>query len=484
MSFSKKLIIVGLVWCVFGLVAVSIAYQAFKQAAVKNQIILKSQEISSKFEQVLTNMIDLETGVRGYILTEDEDYLTPFNQAETLFDKRAKELLDLVTADGDQKLVEKAQEIQKQKNTWMEQTAVQVMLAKKKLSRGMISAADFVTAFKATKGKEQTDFLRKIVDEVRNYEAAKISNLMAEQEATESRAILVMGLGLPIISIVGLIFLVTIVKSVEKRIRHLISSVEIVSSRISENSKKLNESSGIINEASAKVAASLQETAAATGQLSAMTEKNHQTSGDAAKGGKEAQDVAESGKKEILSLIESMHRLHSSSSGMTEIVAVIDDIAFQTNLLALNASVEAARAGEHGRGFSVVAEAVRSLAQKAASSAKDIGVMILQNTETAQTGMATADRSNKILERMLASVSELNQKVSEVATASEEQTLGLKQISTAITEIDQAAQQNAAISGELSDLSNTLDQGANLLKNSIKDLSSLLGSRQKEDQLT
>ena len=244
---------------------------------------------------------------------------------------------------------------------------------------------------------------------------------------------------------------------------------------ISDRSKELHIASTNITDISSRVAAALQETAASTEEMTAVTEKNQKNSEEAVHGSAEAQRVATGGQTDIQSLIDSIRQLRTSSIRMSEIVSVIDDIAFQTNLLALNASVEAARAGEQGRGFAIVADAVRTLAQKAASSAKDIGELISANTSTAENGYKSADQSIQALEKMLLSISVLHTKINEVALASGEQSIGLRQISTAITEIDKSAQQNAAVSSNLTQLSENLDQSACRLHESLGELTKIVG---------
>lgn len=157
-----------------------------------------------------------------------------------------------------------------------------------------------------------------------------------------------------------------------------------------------------------------------------------------------------------------MSEISQSSKKIEEIISVIDDIAFQTNLLALNAAVEAARAGEQGKGFAVVAEAVRALAQRSASSAKDISSLIKDSVSQVDRGSKIADSSGEVLSNIVSSIKKVSDLNNEIAAASSEQTTGIQQISKAMNQLDQASQSNAAsaeeiaaTSGEINNLANT-----------------------------
>jgi len=169
-----------------------------------------------------------------------------------------------------------------------------------------------------------------------------------------------------------------------------------------------------------------------------------------------AQDKANLGKVEAEKLISSMTEIAESSKKISEIITVIDDIAFQTNLLALNASVEAARAGEHGKGFAVVADAVRSLAQKSATSAKEISELIQDSVDKVQTGYATAQASGQALVEIVQEVEKVAHLNTEISGASTEQSQGIMQINKGINELDKVTQENAAAAEETSAVSEEL----------------------------
>lgn len=190
-------------------------------------------------------------------------------------------------------------------------------------------------------------------------------------------------------------------------------------------------------------AGSMQETVASLEQLNSMVKMNSNHASQAAELSRNSKQTAEMGVHEIQFLIESMTSISESSKKIEEIIHVIDDIAFQTNLLALNAAVEAARAGEHGKGFAVVADAVRSLAHRSSSAAKDISSLIKESVEKVEHGSATASKSSTVLNDIMNSVTKVSQLNQEISSASLEQTAGLDQISKAMNQMDSSFQKQS-----------------------------------------
>jgi methyl-accepting chemotaxis protein len=192
-------------------------------------------------------------------------------------------------------------------------------------------------------------------------------------------------------------------------------------------------------------AASLEQTAAALDEITATVRKT-------ASGAKTASDVvllarteAEKGGAVVTRAVDAMSAIEKSSSQISQIIGVIDEIAFQTNLLALNAGVEAARAGEAGRGFAVVAQEVRALAQRSADAAKEIKALISASSAQVGAGVKLVDETGESLRGLVAKVLEINNVVSEIAASAHEQSTALAEVNTAVNQMDQATQQNAAM---------------------------------------
>ena len=195
-------------------------------------------------------------------------------------------------------------------------------------------------------------------------------------------------------------------------------------------------------------AASLEETAAALDQVTATVKKTTDGAKQARSVVSEARSDAETSGDIVRQTVEAMSRIEKSSQEISQIIGVIDEIAFQTNLLALNAGVEAARAGEAGRGFAVVASEVRALAQRSAEAAKEIkGLITTSNTEVGH-GVKLVAETGKSLARIIGKVTEINSVVADIAAGAEEQSTALQEVNTAVNQMDHTTQQNAAMAEE------------------------------------
>jgi len=192
-------------------------------------------------------------------------------------------------------------------------------------------------------------------------------------------------------------------------------------------------------------ASSLEETTASMEELSATVRQNADNAKEANEVATAARDVAMTGGHIVERTVTAMSGIEASSRKITDILGLIQEIAFQTNLLALNASVEAARAGEAGRGFAVVANEVRALAQRAASASKDIKELILNSDGQVQEGVKLVGEAGSALDEIVTSVKKVADFVSEIASASNEQTSGIEQVSNAIIGMDEMTQQNASL---------------------------------------
>jgi methyl-accepting chemotaxis protein len=162
-----------------------------------------------------------------------------------------------------------------------------------------------------------------------------------------------------------------------------------------------------------------------------------------------ASGVAVQGGEVVGQVVQTMKHINESSRKISDIISVIDGIAFQTNILALNAAVEAARAGEQGRGFAVVASEVRSLAGRSAEAAREIKSLINASVERVEHGSALVDKAGATMTDVVASIRRVTDIVGEIATASSEQAGGVSQVGDAVTQMDKSTQQNAALVEEM-----------------------------------
>jgi len=214
-------------------------------------------------------------------------------------------------------------------------------------------------------------------------------------------------------------------------------------------------------------AAALEETAASieeiTGTIQQTADNSHQANQLAAS----AREQAEKGGKIASKTVDAMTDINIHSKKISDIISVIDEIAFQTNLLALNAAVEAARAGDQGRGFAVVAGEVRTLAQRSAKAAKEIKSLINQSVESVESGSLLVNESGAALQEIIGSVSQVGDIIAEIASASTEQTIGVEQINQAIAQLDHNTQQNSAMVEESAAASQHLNNQAYELRQKI-----------------
>ncbi len=219
-------------------------------------------------------------------------------------------------------------------------------------------------------------------------------------------------------------------------IRHISESASRRSTDIAQNAKSLARSAE-------SQAASLEETSAAMEEISATTSSNAELLHHAEELASDARSKSQVGSTAAVSARDAVERVAASSSQITQIVTMIDTIAFQTNLLALNASVEAARAGDAGRGFSVVASEVRQLAERSANAAKEISGLIQETIVLVEEGVEGVAKTSQALSDIEAAIEPLSEAISGVSAAGQEQRTGANEVATAVADVDQITQRNA-----------------------------------------
>jgi len=253
----------------------------------------------------------------------------------------------------------------------------------------------------------------------------------------------------------------------QNALREIVRTVRASSESIATGSSQIATGNADLSQRTEEQASNLQQTAASMEQLSATVKHNADTALEASRMASSASSVANQGKEVVAQVVRTMDDISQGSHRIADIIGVIDGIAFQTNILALNAAVEAARAGEQGRGFAVVAGEVRSLAQRAAQSAREIKQLIETSVDRVGTGASLVADAGRTMEEVVGQVVRVNQLISEISAAGREQTTGIGQVSDAVAQLDQVTQQNAALVEESAAASESLNQQARKLVEAV-----------------
>ncbi|MCG8710352.1 Tar ligand binding domain-containing protein [Brenneria sp. 4F2] len=262
--------------------------------------------------------------------------------------------------------------------------------------------------------------------------------------------------------------LLTSLEDMKQSLKGIVSDVRASSEVISVGTRQISAGNQDLSSRTEEQASSIEQTAASMEELTSSVKQNTENTRLVTGMTENMTGLAEKNGENITNIVNRMQDISESSEKISSIIGVIDSIAFQTNILALNAAVEAARAGEAGKGFAVVASEVRNLAQRSATSAKEIKELIGDTSNKIQQGSALASVSGQDMETLLAEVSKVKELVSGISLASEEQSKGIEQVNVAVTQLEQVAQQNAALVEEASSATSSLADQADLLEASMR----------------
>ncbi|TRB08659.1 methyl-accepting chemotaxis protein [Agrobacterium tumefaciens] len=244
------------------------------------------------------------------------------------------------------------------------------------------------------------------------------------------------------------------------KLRETMREVRSSTEGISGNANELRSAADDLSKRTEQQAAALEETSAALDEITAVVRNSTDRAQEASAMVAETKQKTEESANVVRDAVSAMDRIEHASREISQIINVIDEIAFQTNLLALNAGVEAARAGEAGKGFAVVAQEVRELAQRSATAAKDIKALITKSGEEVGRGVSLVQKTGSALSEIETRVLSINDHIHSIATAAREQSTGLHEVNTAINQMDQVTQRNAAMVEETSAATHKLSSEA------------------------
>ena len=255
--------------------------------------------------------------------------------------------------------------------------------------------------------------------------------------------------------------------AMQGNLAQIVTTVRTGSEGVATASAEIAEGNNDLSARTEQQASALEETAASMEQLGSTVKQNADSARQANQLAQSASTIAIEGGNVVGQVVETMKGINASSRKISDIISVIDGIAFQTNILALNAAVEAARAGEQGRGFAVVASEVRSLAGRSAEAAKEIKSLINASVERVEHGTTLVDQAGATMAEVVGSIRRVTDIMGEISAASNEQAAGVAQVGEAVTQMDQTTQQNAALVEEMAAAASSLKSQANELVQAV-----------------
>jgi methyl-accepting chemotaxis protein len=271
-------------------------------------------------------------------------------------------------------------------------------------------------------------------------------------------------------------------KRMSESLTQIITNVRSTNDSIITYSKEIAQGNSDLSRRTEQQASSLEETASSMEELTSTVKQNAENAKHANQLSANASDIAVKGGQAVGEVVDTMASISASSRKIMDIISVIEGIAFQTNILALNAAVEAARAGEQGRGFAVVASEVRNLAQRSATAAKEIAILIDDSVDKVEIGSSQVGRAGETMNEIVAAVKRVTDIMAEIAAASDEQSAGIEEVNQAIIHMDEVTQQNAALVEEAAAAAESMQEQASALYAAVG-VFKVVGGRESAERL-
>jgi methyl-accepting chemotaxis protein len=464
---------------------------------------IHTYKVMAEAKEMLTSLINMETGSRGYMIAGTEQFLEPFNGGRDEFTKHWEITKELTSDNSTQQ--RRLDDLKTAMLGWVSQAVEPGINLRREVVAGSKHMDAVVAYEREARGKSFMDGMRRQLAEIVDAEAKLLEERQAAAAAARKSASVVLIGGGTVAVLLSALLAFLIARSIVTPLNQVLRATEDLRAGegdltyrlpdmgaefgdiarsmngfieklqgIIANSKQAtgSMSSGVmqiargnddLSQRTQEQAAALEETASSMEEMTATVKQNADNARQANQLSTNARSHAEKGGAVVQRVVSAMEDINASSRKIADIIGVIDEIAFQTNLLALNAAVEAARAGEQGRGFAVVATEVRSLAQRSATAAKEIKELIGDSVQKVRAGSDLVDESGKTLDDIMDAVKKVSDIVAEIAAASEEQAAGIEQVNNAVSQMDETTQQNAALVEEASAASKSLEERAQSL---------------------
>jgi len=301
-------------------------------------------------------------------------------------------------------------------------------------------------------------------------------NSVAHQKIAEQAWII--GIAVVVLGVLGAAIGLVFASSIVRPLNRILSILADSSEKTDSASNQVSSASHSLAEGASQSAATLEETSASMEEMASMTRQNADNAATANTIAGETRVIVASCSNSMKEMAMAVKQVNESGQETRKIVKTIDEIAFQTNILALNAAVEAARAGEAGLGFAVVADEVRNLAQRAAQAAKDTSFKIDDASRKSEVAMSKATQTIEAFNKVDENTGRLSGLVADISAASEQQSQGISQVNTAVTQMDKVTQSNAANAEESASAAQELNAQSGILKQAVGDLLQLVGGSQ------
>jgi len=256
-------------------------------------------------------------------------------------------------------------------------------------------------------------------------------------------------------------------RKMSDNLNEIMGNIQIAADQVASGAKQISDLSVSMSQGATEQASSVEQLTASIEEIDSQTRQNAQTSNEANEIAEAAKQNALLGNNQMKEMLSAMDEINDASQNISKIIKVIDEIAFQTNILALNAAVEAARAGQHGKGFAVVAEEVRNLAARSANAARETTELIEGSIRKVEEGTKIAQETANALQSIVDDVARVSELISNIATASNEQAIGISQINQGIMQVSQVVQTTSANLEEGATTSEELSAQANLLQEQV-----------------